>query len=146
MTRLMRVGERAGGLDAGRAGADDHEVQRALIEELRVAQRVLAARPAGATASARRVRGEYSGNACASAPGVLKKFGCEPMASTRKSADIEMPSALVTVLVAGSMFATSATRTETPARLRKTCRIGRATSVTFTCAVATWYSSGWNCV
>ena len=38
---VEHVGERAGGLHAGGAGADDHEVQRALVDELRVAIGVL---------------------------------------------------------------------------------------------------------
>ena len=56
---------------------------------------------------------EYSGNACSAAPGVWKKFGCEPAASTSASPVKRSPSAVVTVCVAGSIDATSASLTST---------------------------------
>ena len=39
---------------------------------------------------------QYSGNACSSAPGVRKKFGCEPAASTSASPEMLAPSVVVT--------------------------------------------------
>ena len=38
---VHEVGERSRGLDSGRACADDHEVQRALVDELRLVRRFL---------------------------------------------------------------------------------------------------------
>ena len=79
---VEHVGERAGGLDAGRAGTDDHEVQRTLVDQLRVPVRSFEHREQ-ARPEALGVVERVEGNACSSAPGVPKKFASPPIASTR---------------------------------------------------------------
>ena len=81
---------------------------------------------------------EYSGKACSSAPGVRKKFGCEPAASTRASAAKLCPSAVVTVRVVASTDATSAIFTSTLGSSWKSLRKENATSLEASCDVATW--------
>ena len=76
------VAERAGRLHPGRPGAHDDDVERAS------AMRAGSLSAASKTSSSR-VRSRlasstvYSGKACCSAPGVWKKFGREPAATTR---------------------------------------------------------------
>ena len=76
------VGDGAGRLDAGRPGADDDDVERALVDaagSLSASSNTSNSRVRSALASST----VYSGKACSSAPGVWKKFGREPAASTR---------------------------------------------------------------
>ena len=87
---------------------------------------------------------EYSGKAWASAPGVPKKFGTDPAASTTASPVQLSPSVAVTVQVAGSRDATSASLMFTLRCLWKTLRSETAMLLVPSWDVATWYSSGWN--
>ena len=87
---------------------------------------------------------EYSGKEWRSAPGVPKKFGTDPAASTTASPVQLSPSVAVTVHVAGSIDATSAILMLTLRRLWKTLRSETAMLLVPSCEVATWYSSGWN--
>ena len=79
---VQHVGERAGGLDPGRAGADDHEVQRTLVDEPRVAVGGFEHGEQTGTEALGIVEG-VERECVLSAPGVPKKFACPPMASTR---------------------------------------------------------------
>ena len=78
------VGHRACDLDAGRAAADDHEVERARVDERAVAVGV-SKQPRIRDRSRWASSSEYSGNACSARAGVSKKFGCEPAARTSAS-------------------------------------------------------------
>jgi hypothetical protein len=64
--------------------------------------------------------------------------------STMASAANELPSRVVTVRVAGSIVVTSPSLTSTFSSPRNSLRSEYAMSLAATCAVATWYSSGWN--
>ena len=79
---------------------------------------------------------------CSAAPGTPKKLGWEPMASTRWSPLKDWPSALVTVLVAGSTATISQCLTVTVGALRNMARRGRRTSVGASCAVADLVQQG----
>ena len=97
-----QVGERAGELDAGRAAADDDEVERTLVDAATGRGRP-PRRPRGsASAGARRRRASRAGTRAPPRPGVRKKFGREPAASTSTSPAKRSPSAVVTVRAAGS--------------------------------------------
>ncbi len=81
---------------------------------------------------------EYSGKAFSPAPGVRKKFGCEPAATTSASPVQESPSAAVTVREAGSIDATSASLTSTPGWSWNSRLSENATSLGARSDVATW--------
>ena len=135
--RLQRgdeLGERAGDLHAGGSAADDDDVAgpgarptRASATRARWCRR---RRSASAT--------EYSGNACSSAPGMPKKFGRAPAASTRWSADSDRPSSSTSVRSASDADATPRGPTSTLGTSAKIVRSGRATSSAGSCDVATW--------
>ena len=79
-----------------------------------------------------------------SAPGIPKKFGREPAAITRWSPRKVTPSSEVTDRVAGSMVTIFAIFTSTDDRRANRSRSGQATLSSIVCAVASWYSNGWN--
>ncbi len=81
---------------------------------------------------------EYNGNALSAAPGVPKKFGCEPAASTSTSAFHCPPSVDVTVLAARSTAEISASLTSTFFWSANTDRSECAMSLGASCEVATW--------
>ncbi len=87
---------------------------------------------------------EYSGKVNSSAPGVWKKFGWEPAASTTASAASSLWSASVTVFASGSAATTSAVRTSTLSCRWNMGSRSKAMSLGVSSVVATWYSSGWN--
>ena len=82
---------------------------------------------------------EYSGYASSRAPGVSKKLGSDPVASTRIRPRYVSPSSVVTLLAAASTEATRAVLIVTCSRWR--CRMprsGRATVEIAICVVAAW--------
>ena len=79
-----------------------------------------------------------------SAPGVWKKFGWAPAASTSTSAATTSPPVRVTAGASGSAAATSAVRTWTLSCLANMSARSKRMSSGVSSAVATWYSSGWN--
>ena len=81
---------------------------------------------------------EYSGNEYSGAPGVPKKFGCEPAARTSASPVHVSPSVDVTVLVAVSTAEISASFTSTLSWSAKTSRSECAISLGASNEVATW--------
>ena len=81
---------------------------------------------------------EYSGKACSSAPGVRKKFGCEPAARTSASPSMRSPSAVCTAWATGSIAVTSASLTSTLGCSRTILRSEYAMSLGASCEVATW--------
>ena len=83
---LDHVAERAGDLNAGRTAAHDDDVERAALHERRARDRPASNRPRIRERSRVALSSEYSGNEFSAAPGVPKKFGCDPAASTSASA------------------------------------------------------------
>ena len=81
---------------------------------------------------------EYIGKLCSVAPGVPKKLGWAPAATTRTSAVTVLPWAVVTERLSGSIETTAARSTSTVSSCRKIPRSGRAMSYAAICAVATW--------
>ena len=132
------VRERAGELDARRAAADDHEVQRARPRSGSGCGRRPRRRRGSASAGASRRRASRAGTRAPSAPGVRKKFGCEPAASTTASPAYSRPSAVVTVRVAGSSATTSSSLTSTFGPSWNRRRSEKAMSAGASWQVATW--------
>ena len=142
---LDHVGQRAGDLDAGRTAADDHEVERAALARAPGRGRRASNRPRIRERSRVASSSEYSGNEFSAAPGVWKKFGCEPAARTSASPLHVSPSCVRhgprCRVHAGDLGELDVYVVPGPAN---TSRNEWAMSLGASCEVATWYSSGWN--